>query len=278
MRPTCQLLKHYSKCIGVPEWCKNCDEYHYALLRARVTNTEFEATQPTYFYSGYYNPEIKTDEQTGFRYLSYHCPLLGYNEFIFPIKIFGVFMGAVFVGQILRTNDEMGNKIFKEFLAINGDKIHMEQDIKTNNSFLKMFIRKLQKADNEQVSLLKELRKIECCKEFTDVGGLLSCLSERFIQIDDTSFNDLLRRCINGVISLIADLHDCVIKKRESIICSILENISSDADSHYHELGYEQPLATMTDNYEGILRNVLYEGLRQFNIKSVRIYGKKKTR
>ena len=226
-------------------------KYHYELLKAITEKRISKMNPPSFFSIEYKNPIIKKDAQTGIEYLEYHCPITGYVELLFSIMIDNVFMGAVCVGQILRLNDNVSQKIFDEFLSNHNDKF---VDIK----------------------ILRKIRKAELNARYENKNDIISSLTYRFKQLNDVEYNELINNSINCVIDLIYELNDIIRKKRERILRSIFEKITYHTDYLSSKIDEKNLSLKMIEDYEKILSDVYVEELRQFGIKNIRVLGLKK--
>lgn len=267
-RPACQLLKYYSEQSKgeLPSWCDTCDKYHYYLLKTKLNGGQMDEI-PSFFSPGYINPELIPDELTGIKYIVYNCPVLGYKELIFPIVIDGVFLGVVFIGQILCKNDTISDEIFESFLSLNGKKI----------------VRSLCKSKRERVASLLFTRRnpIESMKDMRVAEregymrydkSLIKCLNQTFKHKNIDDFNELIRKSINGVQYLTNNLNKHMAEKREAYICSALNKIDiSPVDPNLSKAQSVTDISSVF--YRGLVK--IFDTVSLFDIKSINVYGYK---
>jgi signal transduction histidine kinase len=271
-RPMCRLLKHITEDSDVSDMCKKCDEYHYMLIKSLITKIKFTLSKPNYFYSNYKNPDIEYNTDFKINYLNYHCPLLGYKEFLFPIVIDNIFLGAVFIGPILCKNDSKSQEIFNDFLTNNGNIIPDRSVIHKKNRFL----RHDSSSKTSYVNLLKEMRKAECDERFTDENGLINFLTNRFKPLSDEEYNVLIKDSMSGINDLIVNLKELQVKKRENIIRKTIDNILDEVETQYNLYNNFMTVKQLSENYERILKEIFLKEMKQFGIKNIKILGVKK--
>jgi len=268
MRPTCKLFRHcFKEDEGKTTYCQHSNEYHYKLLKAKITKSSAELSMPNCFPSSYQAPDIQSDKDTGTYYLEYHCPFLGYVELLFPIIIDGVFLGAMFVGQILHEDDEEAQNIFYEFLEAHDDAYGHESSLSGEKYY----------STNDKrssIDILRDIKKAEYSEASKDEDILISCMmADRFKPRSYEEYRKLHEKSQDYVAKLIPELKNLVIEKRKQAIHSALQELSEKADAKCLEL---ELIPKSTAGYDRVLREVFYEGMKQFGVNSIRVLGFKK--
>lgn len=101
LRESCKLFRLFAG----EKWCYECDKLHAScLLGGNSLEKNLEdvmKTAPKYFRNDHIcnPPRVLRDFQI--EVIEYLCPMLGYRELIFPISVFGSFIGCLFLGQIV---------------------------------------------------------------------------------------------------------------------------------------------------------------------------------
>jgi len=277
IRPICKLIKYYShdknsmdqsesRKEDQSKLCKACDQYHYELLKSIKEKTNFKNKKPDFFAAEYMNPNIISNETKDIDYLEYRCSVNGYTELLFSIYIEGVFLGAVFVGQILRENDTEMQRIFNNFLSNHPDKLLENIPSKDRSKHLR-----------NRIDLLRKMRKAEINEPYNDEDSLISCLTDYPNNIlNETEYKKLVQDSIICVQELVSELKDIIRKKRERKIREVLDELSKKADEMCSETDRNPLSIKMVDNYEKVLCQYFTDEMRQFGVKSIRILGLKK--
>lgn len=263
LRPTCKLFKIYTKkdcgkinCnhnTCVENDCDKCDKYHYELLKSFMINENKLMGKPDFFPANYTTPELETDEDTNIKYIKYHCPMMGYLEYLFPIMIEKKFLGAVFVGQILFDQDNEAQKYFESYL---------QQSTRNHLSY-------------QQIKHLKSIRKAEC-NETNDENSVESCFASYVKRINPNNYEQLRKKIINCFIDLIDELKIIMQEKREKTMHIAFQNILKDADKKCSDFDSKIISINMITDYEEVLREIFAEGMKPFGVKSIRILGLKR--
>ncbi len=101
LRESCKLFRIFAG----EKWCHTCDQFHASCLTASGSlqkNLERAAQQaPGYFCNEYKHNPPKLLSEFSRQIIEYRCPMLGYRELIFPINMFDITIGCLFLGQIV---------------------------------------------------------------------------------------------------------------------------------------------------------------------------------
>jgi len=184
----------------------------------------------------------------------------------------GVFLGAVFVGQILRENDIEAQKIFDSFLLNHKDVF--ANNLQTGND-PQCSIESNQLT--RQIELLKKLKNAELDKPYNDEDNLIACLTTRpyllnMKQLSDKRYSELVKSSISCVDKLLKDLKNIIRGKRAKIIKKVFDDLSKSADDMCCEYDKDRSIE-MVKNYEKVLCVLFADKMNQFGVKNIRILG-----
>jgi signal transduction histidine kinase len=286
MRPTCETFRYYSqennsekmKSVANTPLCKECDRYHIDLLRAMINRNEFTQQTPDYFSTIHRDPQYHDKRKVP--YLEYRCPMLGYTELLFPVRVDGKFLGAVFVGQILRESDSYAQDIFEDFLerqvnnidsAFYGPRSPEPQKL----TWIHAGIQSPQKIEYfRKIEYLKKLRELEVTDSFDNKYGLAKALiTQHHKLLSPEDYNDLVSNAIDLVSDWNHALKGIMIEKRGRYIRSFFKSASDEAERKCRELESKEPRITMPFEYAVILRDTLCNDMDKFGISCVRVFG-----
>jgi signal transduction histidine kinase len=193
---------------------------------------------------------------------------MGYTEVLFAIVINGRFLGAVFVGQILRVGDFDRVDIFDEFIESSHAKVI-----------------KIGETEAEHLSAIDTLRRMRLHergladreKRF-GFKILMESLAENIKAVDADGFSRLINESAESVRKLHDELEEIVYEK-------IRQKIENELSETYHDAA-EQILRfetksenksmnfdRMTKHFEKVFRDIFVEKLEQFGISNIYVLG-----
>jgi signal transduction histidine kinase len=280
IQSSCGFFKHCTidEKTKQSKYCGRCDTYHYKLLKSRIKNEKCEEERPDFFYEDYIEPELKIDPTTEVNYLEYHCPILGYNEMIFPVIVDDVFLGAVFIGQLLK-NDEKAQSIFDEFIRKHSGEIN-------KNEGMLPFNKKFPRTHTEFLSVLRTHELEKPIKISGIMNDLIIYLKKDVTLYNDLSYVEFQNKCFKIVKDLNKFFQLTIDKKREKVLINTLEkvlNIAIDKISRIEPKKKEESKSETTKKtvgynelkrkFEFVLRAIYMPTLKELGTKSIRIYG-----
>jgi len=281
MRPTCETFRYYfqkndpgkMETEANTPLCKECDKYHIDLLRTKINGNKQTQQIPDYFSTMHRDPQFHNEGKIP--YLEYRCPMLGYTEIVFPIYVDQNFLGAVFIGQILRESDRYSQEIFEDFLTKQVRYIDPEfSDHNSSGTQNSIWRRSSAPTTSPRVEYLKKLRKLEVNVSSDNHYDLAEALIARHHSLlNSMDYDELVSNAIDMVSDWNYTLKDVMIKKRRKFISSIFENASYEAERKCRELELLRPKITMLFRYAEILLDVICKDMDKLGIRCVRVFG-----
>lgn len=240
-------ISNLEECVN-----KNIDNY----MKRRNSKEEYEP-----------RPIFVKYEHVG--YIKYYCPILGYQELVFPIIVCGKVLGVIFCGQIQYGDDTIIEKIRNNFLKDNH---------KVFDDYFKIYSNK---DKQDMIDILIEGRDmyksivqypaLESNREFLIKNGWIN--EQRPISLDEKSYDALVKRIIKAINNLSSSLYNFMTDIRKKYITHVIKNATySFCQSVMKELfpiNNEDSLVPYWENVERSINDVV----EKLSLQNIQIYG-----
>ena len=234
----------------------------------------FEKCKERKYYNRNFDQELlKPNFKNG--YITYRCSILGFHELLFPVKVCGRILGAIFCGQLLKNGEkekELEYNIRKAFFDNNSD-IFKDYDFeKAEKSEIELRNDLLDGVDKYKLHNQYPLCRLDNTDELIK-DGWINKRRSRVLELDD--YQELVNNFNIEVIKIENELINKNLKKTRK---EYIENVVRDAIKNFYEKTSEI-ISNIGINvntiakYWQIVETVLEILFDKLPLTGIRIYG-----